>query len=92
MMTQSELMRSGKMVVFQANSLVHAMVVRDVLEGAGIAAGLNYETIHLNPDEMQDMSSEVEVTVPQPDIDLALNLLFNCPPTGEHFWVPENLL
>jgi hypothetical protein len=87
MMTESELMRSGKMVAIQANSLAYAMVVRDVLEGAGIAASLNYETIHLNPDEMQDVSGEVEVTVPQPDFDLALSLLFDRPVRGELFWV-----
>jgi hypothetical protein len=91
MMTHSELMQEGKRVVFQANSLAHAMVVRSVLEGAGIATGLNYETIDLNEAQRQDLSGGVDVTVAQPDSDQACELLYSRPAAGELFWVSPDV-
>jgi hypothetical protein len=82
--------QTGLTAVYVAEGLLHAMVVRGVLESAGIPVMLSYEAVGPTYGITIGGIGQVRVMVPHEWFQEATDLLNAKPPKGEHFSAPPD--
>jgi len=81
----------GLTTVYTASGMLHAMVIRGVLESAGIPVMLSYESVGPTYGITIGNIGQVRVMVPNEWGDEAEDLLNAEPPRGEVFSVPPDI-
>jgi hypothetical protein len=86
MFIQTKPVTKNSISIFQANSLVHAVMVSGVLQAAGIQNELSYETLHYGNKTQIGASGVVDILIACEDKEQAEGLLNITPRSGEIFW------
>ncbi|MFP4343281.1 MAG: putative signal transducing protein [Anaerolineales bacterium] len=82
----------GLTTVYTSDGMLHAMVIRGVLESAGIPVMLSYESIGRVYPVSVGKIGQVDILVPSEWAEEAVHILEAKPRLGEVFSVPSDML